>query len=42
MRLILPMGVSSAVGAIIGDLLVGIAPAFALKIALAYLLILSS
>jgi uncharacterized membrane protein YfcA len=42
MTLILPMGLGSAAGAIIGGLLVGIAPAFALKIALAFLLIWSS
>lgn len=42
MTLILPMGLGSAAGAIIGGLLVGIAPAFALKIALAILLIWSS
>lgn len=35
MSLILPMGIGSAVGAVIGGLLVGIAPAFALKIGLA-------
>lgn len=42
MTLILPMGIASAVGAIIGGLLVGIAPAVALKIGLAFLLIWSS
>lgn len=40
--LILPMGIGSAAGAIIGGLLVGIAPDFALKIGLAFLLIWSS
>lgn len=42
MTLILPMGIGSAAGAVIGGLMVGIAPAFALKIALAFLLIWSS
>ena len=42
MTLILPMGIGSAVGAVIGGLLVGITPAFALKIALGLLLIWSS
>ncbi len=42
MVLILPMGLGSAVGAVIGGLLVGFAPAFALKIGLALLLIWSS
>ena len=40
--LILPMGLGSAAGAFIGGLLIGIAPAFALKIGLALLLIWSS
>ncbi len=40
--LILPMGVASAIGGVIGGLLVGIAPPFALKIGLSCLLIWSS
>ena len=42
MTLVLPMGLGSAIGAVIGGLLVGIAPAFALKIGLGLLLIWSS
>lgn len=41
-RIILPMGLGSAVGAIVGGLLVGMAPAGAIKVALGVLLIWSA